>query len=126
MVEDKLAQFRNKKYINLETYRKNGEAVRTPVWFIDEDGELFVRTDYDTGKVKRIRRSPKVRFALCNMRGSVKGEWFEATARLTDDETAERIRGEIKKKYPVMFRLTELLGKGTSKVVVIQIRPSRS
>ena len=32
--KDKLSQFTNQKqYINLETYKKSGEAVRTPMWF---------------------------------------------------------------------------------------------
>jgi len=119
---DKMAQFHDKKYISLETNRKNGKAVRTPVWFIQEGEELFIRTDSDTGKAKRIRNSPKVRVALCNMRGTVKGDWVDGTARFVDDATMERIQGLLKKKYGLFYRLTGLLGRGKSKVVVIAVR----
>ncbi len=119
---DKMAQFRDKKYISLETYRKNGEAVRTPVWLIDEGEELLIRTDSDTGKAKRIRHNPKVRVALCNIRGTAKGDWVDGTARFADDATVERIRGLLKKKYGLMYRLSGLLGRGKSKAVVIAVR----
>ena len=36
-----ISQFLNQKYINIETYRNNGEAVQTPVWFVI-DGEQYV------------------------------------------------------------------------------------
>ena len=42
---DALAQFLNQKYINLETYKKSGQAVHTPVWFVQDNGVLYVRTD---------------------------------------------------------------------------------
>ena len=40
MTGSALSQFANEKYLNLETYRKNGTPVLTPVWFADENGIL--------------------------------------------------------------------------------------
>lgn len=119
---DKMAQFHDKKTISLETYRKNGKAVRTPVWYIEEGGELFIRTDSDTGKVKRVRNNLKVRVALSNMRGTIKGEWVDGTARFADNATVERMQELMRKKYGLMDRLTGLLGRGKSKSVVIAVR----
>jgi uncharacterized protein len=119
---DKMAQFRDKKYISLETYKKNGEAVRTPVWFIDEGEELLIRTDSNAGKAKRIRKNPNVRVTPCSMRGTVNGDWVDGTARFADDATVERIQGLIKKKYGLMARLPGLLGRGKYKAVIIAVR----
>jgi len=119
---DKMTQFHDKKHISLETYRKNGKPVRTPVWFIGEGEELFIRTDSDTGKAKRIRNNPNVRVALSNMRGRVKRGWVDGTARFVDDATAERIRDLLRKKYGLLYRLTGLLGRGKSRSVVIAVR----
>jgi uncharacterized protein len=47
-------QFDDSKYINLETYKKNGKVVSTPVWFVIEDKKVFVITRSGTGKVKRL------------------------------------------------------------------------
>ena len=69
MSHNKLAPFANQKYISLETYRKNGQAVRTPVWFADSDGQLYVYTLADAGKAKRLRNDPRARIAPCDMRG---------------------------------------------------------
>ena len=52
------AQFKNKKYISVETYRKSGEGVRTPVWFIEINDEFLFNTEETSAKVKRIRRNP--------------------------------------------------------------------
>ena len=38
--ECKLEQFQNKEYIRLETVKRNGQVVSTPVWFVVEDGAL--------------------------------------------------------------------------------------
>lgn len=59
------AEFRNHKYLSLETFKKNGEGVKTPVWFAEEsaadlagsEAKLYVYTIGNTGKVKRIRRT---------------------------------------------------------------------
>jgi PPOX class probable F420-dependent enzyme len=62
-----LLNLAGRKYINLETYRKNGRGVRTPVWFVEsgsDDGSILdVRTSDDTGKYKRIRNNPSVQIA---------------------------------------------------------------
>ncbi|HLM78904.1 MAG TPA: hypothetical protein VK361_11005 [Rubrobacteraceae bacterium] len=42
----------------METYRRNGEGGRTPLWFVAEDGVLYTETLSKTGKVKRLRREP--------------------------------------------------------------------
>jgi PPOX class probable F420-dependent enzyme len=93
-----LSQFTGKKYISIETYRKTGDPVRTPVWFVEENGELFVRTDSDTGKVKRISNNPRVRVAACDMRGGIKGEWVDGEARTIDTESSEHVFSLLKKK----------------------------
>jgi PPOX class probable F420-dependent enzyme len=76
----------NERYINLETFRKDGTGVKTPVWAAPLDGRLVVFTDGTSYKVKRLRNNPKVRAAACDARGNVRGDWLEGTARILDDE----------------------------------------
>ena len=123
--EDKLFQFAGKKHISLETYRKTGDLVRTPVWFVEENGELFVRTDSDTGKIKRIRNNPRVRVAPCNMRGTVKGTWVDGEARMIEPESSKHIFSLLRKKYGMPYRLirfTERFSRSKSKPVGLAIR----
>ena len=88
------------EYINLETFRKSGIGVKTPVWFVKEDNSLFVRTISNAGKVKRIRNNAMVNIAPCNADGSLLGEWLPAQAQvIKNDITAQRIDRLFDQKY---------------------------
>jgi PPOX class probable F420-dependent enzyme len=88
-----------RKYISLTTFRKNGAGVATPVWFGEQDGNLYVMTRSDMGKTKRIRNNPQVRVAPCTIRGKVTGAEFGATARILPPEEQARARQAINRKY---------------------------
>ena len=123
-MSDKLAQFANRKYLNLETFRRNGKAVATPVWFAEADGELFIYSLADAGKVKRIRNNPRVRIVPCDMRGKPDGEWIEAKARLLAGEEADKANILLTRKYGLLKRIGNLFSKIMNrKRDVIAIRP---
>jgi uncharacterized protein len=104
------SRFEGENVISLETYRRNGEPVRTPVWFLKENGILYVHTDDSTGKVKRIRRNPKVRVAPSHFRGKPKAEYVDAQAELeTSPGTVEKYYSQIYKKYGLQGTFTKFL-----------------
>jgi PPOX class probable F420-dependent enzyme len=120
--------FTGEKVISLETYRKNGEPVRTPVWFLEENGMLYVHTDDGTGKVKRIGRNPKVRVAPSHFRGKPKSEYMDAQAELeTNAEFVEKYYSKIYKKYGVAGTLTRFVqrfSRSKANDIIIVILPS--
>ena len=89
MPDPELAEFDGQKYISLETFKENGQGVKTPVWFVLHENAFYVYTEADSWKVKRIRHNPRVRVAVCSVRGDIKGPWLDATASLV--EGAERL-----------------------------------
>lgn len=93
------AAIRGQKYISLTTFRKNGAAVATPVWFGEEAGKLYVMSESASGKCKRIRNNPAVRVAPCTIRGRVTGAESAAVARLLPAEEHARARSTINHKY---------------------------
>lgn len=112
------------KYINLETYRKNGRGVRTPVWFVESgsgDGSilLYVRTSDDTGKYKRIRNNPSVQIAPCDMRGSVKGSWVKGEARIANEEEKLKAFKMLEKKYGMIYKMTRMFRSSKNYVVIV-------
>jgi hypothetical protein len=120
---DKLAQFHGRRYLNLESYRKDGRAVRTPLWFAEADGLLYVYTLADSGKVKRIRRNPRVRIVPSDIRGTPRGEWIEAEAELLEGERAASGDRLLSQKY-MGKRIGDLFRKLRPKPrAVIAIRP---
>jgi uncharacterized protein len=105
MSNPKLVQFAGQKYLNLESYRKSGVAVATPVWFAQDGDELYIYSLADAGKVKRIRNNPRARVMPCDFRGGPKGEWVEATARIIDGAEADRAQHLLDKKYGLMKKI---------------------
>src|SRR5215813_10114570 len=83
MPRQSLAPFMGQRYLNLESFKRDGTPVQTPVWFAEEHGVLYVYTLANAGKVKRIRRNPRIRLAPCTMRGKVVGPWVEAEATIS-------------------------------------------
>ena len=125
MNNQQLAQFAGQQYLNLESFRKNGQAVRTPLWFAEKNGEFFIYTLSDAWKVKRIRHNPHVRIVPCDMRGNVKGEWVDAEARILDSAEAEHGQELLRQKYGWMKRVGELVNRfrKNRQHTVIAIRP---
>jgi PPOX class probable F420-dependent enzyme len=108
---ERLLQFADEKYLNLETFRKNGKAVATPVWFAQDGGVLYIYSLADAGKAKRIRNNPRVRIAPCDMRGKLKGQWVEARARIVHGEEAAKGHRLLDEKYGLMKKIGNLFSK---------------
>ena len=96
---DKLAQFKNHMFLNLETYRKTGEAMPTPVWFVQDGDVLFVRTVDGSGKVKRARNNSIVRVMPCGVQGEPHGEWQAGTASVDGADAYGHIKELLIQKY---------------------------
>ena len=112
MKRDDLAQFENQAYMNLETYRKNGEGVKTPVWFVQAGSTFYVRTGEDSWKVKRLRSNPQASIVPSTSTGSPLGEWITVTAELVEDETvAQEVNHIFNRKYGFQNRLFDLMGR---------------
>ena len=124
MIEEQ-TRYAGEKYINLQTFRKNGEAVPTPVWFTEENGTIYTRTFEKTGKVKRLRREGRVRVVPSDGRGQPKGAWLDAEARIVDagSDEARRANRLLNQKYGLTKRLTEpLFGLRYGKTVTVAIQ----
>jgi PPOX class probable F420-dependent enzyme len=102
----------DERYVSLETFRKDGTGVKTPVWAAPLEGRLVVMTDGTSYKVKRLRRDPHVRVAACDGRGNVRGDWMEGTGRVIEDSAAaERAHVALREKYGWQMGLTDFFSR---------------
>ena len=93
-------------YLSLTTFRKDGTPVATPVWASQEGDRLYVWTEADAGKIKRLRNNSAVLLAPCDSRGGLQGAQVEGSAIEKDDASdVERLRRLHRAKYGVQFRL---------------------
>ncbi len=90
---------RGHQYANLTTFRKTGKAVVTPIWFAEENGKLYVMTERNSGKIKRIRNNPQILLAPCTARGKPLGPEVPAVARILSDAEGEVANQALDRKY---------------------------
>ncbi|MCG2787940.1 MAG: PPOX class F420-dependent oxidoreductase [Anaerolineae bacterium] len=104
--------FQNQQYLNLETFRKNGQGVKTPVWFVQDGDVLYIWTQTDSGKAKRVRNVSRVNIAPSRGDGAPLADWVPASASRDDSpETVEHVRKLMSKKYGFLFHAFALMGK---------------
>ena len=121
----------DERFLSLTTFRKSGERVSTPVW-IGRDGDaLIVTTPQASGKVKRLRNSPRVEVRPCNRMGRVK-DGVEPVASvaevLTDEGIRERLTGIIRRKYWLedwmVMGIERLIKSRQENRVILRITPA--
>lgn len=127
-VADPFVAFSGQKYLSLESYRRDGQAVRTPLWFAAAPGEsaLYVYTLASSGKAKRLRRLAEAKIAPCDLRGGITGSWMAVRAEFVSDEAFARGMKLLDRKYwplkPIMNLMTWLARRRER--VVIALRPA--
>lgn len=99
------------QFMSLVTMRKNGTPVPTPVWFAQVDDRLYVVTQADSGKVKRISHTPGVTVAPCTSNGTLLGEARGATARVLPESEWKMADAHLSRKYGLMKRMFDLASR---------------
>ncbi len=116
------SEIKSQKYISLETYKKNNQSVKTPVWFVIKNNLVYVVTRDQTGKVKRLRNNQNVKIATCTIKGKITGDWVTGTAKiLSDEETSEAVKWRDK-KYGFMAKIAKFLSKNKGDLLAFSIK----
>jgi hypothetical protein len=102
-------RYADARYISLETFKRDGSGIKTPVWCAPLDGQIAVFTEAKAFKVKRLRRNAKIRVARCDVRGKVRGTWCSGTGRIADSQFEQDLAyAALQKKYGWQMRVTDL------------------
>lgn len=122
MSSDKLSLFHDQKYICLETFKKNGQGVKTPVWFVIHDRIIYVATMDSSWKVKRLKNIKSVRVVPSNFKGEVKKQWVDGQAFFGNESELKLVMSLRNKKYGSLARIIGLFISKKGKVIVIGIK----
>lgn len=95
-------QFLNKEYIRLETFKRSGKGVSTPVWFVIDDDKIFIRSYANSGKVKRMRNNPNVKVTPSDALGRPQGLPIKGKAIRVDGDGEIRVSHLLYRKYGLM------------------------
>jgi PPOX class probable F420-dependent enzyme len=123
------AEVAQARYILLTTFTKDGRPKPTPIWAApDGDGRLVVITEGDSWKVKRIRNTPRVTLAICDVKGNPKSDAIDATATILDKSQTGLVYDAIGKRYGLLGKVFNLFSKylrgGMQKNVGIELTPA--
>lgn len=101
----------NAKYISLTTFTKDGRPKPTAIWVVPEGDAALVITEKNAWKVKRIRNTPRVTVAVCDVRGNPKGDAVEAVAEILPKTANGDTYDAIGKRYGLMGKTFNLFSK---------------
>jgi uncharacterized protein len=100
-----LQRFVAESVVLLQTRKRDGTWVDTPVNIAVHGRRAYFRTPALASKNKRLRNFPEVRFAPCTWRGRATGTAVRATTRLLAGEESALAAGLINRKYPLLQRI---------------------
>jgi uncharacterized protein len=120
------AGLREHKYALLVTFRRDGTAVPTPVWFgLIDDRRFVTHTEERTAKVRRIRRDPRARVFPCDPRGKPLGPGVEATARILETaEEREQAEAALDGRYGRTRRVYDKVMVDQRDMVYLELAPA--
>ena len=117
------------QYILLTTFTKDGKPKPTPIWAAVDGDRLLVITEGKAWKVKRIRNTPRVTMAVCDIRGRAKSDAVEGTAAILDKSHNGAVYDAIGKRYGVVGKVFNLFSKmrgGMENNVGLELRVAQS
>ena len=119
-----LDHLQGRKYALLVTYRRDGRAVPTAVWFGLTDGNAYVRTERRAGKVKRIRNNGRALLAPSTFRAKPLGPATECRARVVDAQDEPRAERAIEANYGLGRRVYKrLAGSAGADLIYLELAP---
>jgi PPOX class probable F420-dependent enzyme len=114
------------RFISLTTFRRSGEAVSTPVWVASDGDALLVTTPAASGKVKRLRHTPRVEMRPCTRSGRVPegAEPVSATAEILPEDRPDVFRAKYGLEYRIFMTVERLASRGNKARVLLRITPA--
>jgi PPOX class probable F420-dependent enzyme len=118
---------RGHKYAVVVTFRRNGDAVPSPVWFgVDEMGNAYLKTRDDVGKVKRLRNDRRALIAPSNSRGKPTRPAIRGTGRVLPKQEWAHAEETLAAAYGTGRKISErVIGGPEDKGAYIEITPGR-
>lgn len=130
MTDGLAARIGAEKFVSMVTFKRNGDAVASPMWIAADGDALVVWTPSEAWKVKRVRRDPRVTLTPCGRTGKVAAgaPTLHATAEVvSEDDYVARAAALIKAKYGLQFHvitsIEALFTRGRKERVAVRITP---
>ena len=98
-------------YILLTTFTKDGRPKPTAIWAAPRGDGLVAISQEKSWKVKRIRNTPRVTIAVCDISGNREGEAVEAKATILEKSANGATYDAIGKRYGLLGKTFNVFSK---------------
>jgi PPOX class probable F420-dependent enzyme len=124
-VERDFEPLRGHKYATIVTFRKNGDAMPSPVWFgLDDAGRAYINTMADSGKVKRIKNNGKTLIVASTTRGKPTGPVLWGMARVLPEAEWPHAEAALAAAYGTGRKIYQrVLGEASDTGTYIEVSP---
>ena len=120
--QDPFAFLQPHEFIVLTTYRRDGRAVPTTVWFAYDQGKIYITTGTNAGKMKRIRNNGHVEMTPSDRTGNLLGEpQIAGHAHEHTPEERTHAHAVLAQKYGEMFE--RIAGQRSTERTYIVVEP---
>lgn len=111
------------EFMLLTTYKRAGDAVPTTVWFAAVGERVYLTTQIQAGKLKRIRATPQVSVAPSDRVGSLRGPAVAGVARVLGPTEAELAEAAMRAKYGEQYDLMLSRLPGIAERIFVEVTP---
>ncbi len=114
------------RFISLTTFRRVGTPVPTPVWVVRDGDTLLVTTPEGSGKVKRLRHTPRVEMRPCTRTGKVADDApvSVGVVEILPEDRPEVFRAKYGLEYRVFMLAERVVRRGQEPRVLLRITPN--
>ena len=107
---DLLGELSTTRYAMLRTYKRDGAAVDTPIWFDVQSDAVVFRTKIGP-KTKRLAARPDVELTACDYRGQLEkgAQTFTGRATILAGIEAEEANRALHRRYGWQWNVVPLL-----------------
>jgi PPOX class probable F420-dependent enzyme len=74
-------------------------------------GTIYIRTDMNSGKIKRIKNNPNIRITPSGARGQLKGKWIEGKIKMAGSLELEHANQLLEQKYGIQGKIIRVFNK---------------
>ena len=110
----------------LTTINADGTPLQTPIWYLYQDGLIYMRTGEDSAKARNIRRDPRVSLCVQDERPPYRGVTVKGTATVEprqeglDWRMSRHYLGAIAGFFYLHLRSREEIEESADAVVVVK------
>ena len=107
---DLLGELARARYALLRSYRRDGTAVDTPIWFDIQADSVVFRTKVGP-KTKRVAARPEVELTACDYRGRVRrgATTFAGHARMLSGREAAEANRALHRRYGWQWNIVPMI-----------------